>query len=270
MAKQRTRPDSASGPEPREELPARQESPERAQPSLAGVLGVHPPISVRSHPAGESREGAALFGRGCWGYTPNLCSLPSGGRVQRGRSPLWQGCWGYTPQSLFAPIRRESPERAPPSLVEGVGGTPPISVRSHPAGESREGAALFDRGVGGTPPISVRSHPAGESREGAALFGRGVGGYTPPNLCSLPSGGRVQRGRSPLWWGFGGTPQPLSAPLPAREVGGPPEVGTGAQPCTPTNTELYDRPRLDIESHRPDNGCSPITTQRNKPIMILS
>ena len=25
----------------------------------------------------------------------------------------------------------------------------------------------------------------------------------------LPSGRRVQRGRSPLWWGFGGTPQPF-------------------------------------------------------------
>ena len=34
--------------------------------------------------------------------------------------------------------------------------------------------------------------PAGESREGGALY----------------------------WWGFGGTPQPLSAPLPAREAGG--------------------------------------------------
>ena len=40
----------------------------------------------------------------------------------------------------------------------------------------------------------------------------------------LPSGRRVQRGRSPLWWGFGGTPpQPQSAPFPAREAGGPPE-----------------------------------------------
>ena len=54
-----------------------------------------------------------------------------------------------------------------------------------------------------------------------------------------PSGRRVQRERSPLWWGFRGTPQPLSAPLPAREVGGvrsgdgrmvvrPYKYGTGA------------------------------------------
>ena len=61
---------------------------------------------------------------------------------------------------------------------------------------------------------------AGESREGAALFGGGVGG----------------------------TPQPLSAPLPAREVVGRPEPG----PAHP-----------DAESGRPTNsGPKPTTSPR--------
>ena len=138
---------------------------------------------------------------------------PSGRRVQRERSPLW---WGFrgTPQPLSAPLpaQRESPERAQPSWWD-FGGYPPIP----PA------------------PLPARR----ESPEDAALFGGGLG--VPPNPCPLrsPPSGRVQRGRSPFWWGFGGTPQPLSAPLPAREVGGvrsgdgrmvvrPYKYGTGA------------------------------------------
>ena len=117
--------------------------------------------------------------------------LPSGGRVQRGRSPLWRGL-GY---------RTTCPD--------GV------------------------------------SHAAEESRDGAALFGGGSG-TRPPARTGFPSGRRVQRGRSPLWRGFGYqtacadgvshpagesregaalfggglgvTPQPPSAPLPAREA----------------------------------------------------
>ena len=53
MAKQRTRPDSASGPKPREGLPARRESPERAQPSLVGAWGTPQPLSA-SLPAREA------------------------------------------------------------------------------------------------------------------------------------------------------------------------------------------------------------------------
>ena len=35
------------------------------------------------------------------------------------------------------------------------------------------------------------------------------------------SGGRVQRGQSPLWWGFGGTPNFLTASIADREASGP-------------------------------------------------
>ena len=80
-----------SQPKPREGIPFRRESPERAEPSLGGGLGVPPtPIRSASRPAGESGEGGALFGGGL-GVPPNPYSLrfPSGGRVQRGRRPLW-------------------------------------------------------------------------------------------------------------------------------------------------------------------------------------
>ena len=47
---------------------------------------------------------------------------------------------------------------------------------------------------------------------------------SPSSNCSLiPPAGESREGGSPLWWGLGGTPQPLSAPLPAREAGGCPE-----------------------------------------------
>ena len=127
-------------------------------------------------------------------------------RVQRGRSPLWRGLGG-------AP--NPHPLRFPPGNSAGSGGR-----------VQRERSPLW-RGLGGTPPPPIRSAsrqgirrvPAGESREGAALVGGGLG--YPPNLYPLSfppgnsagSGGRVQRGRSPRWWGFGGTP-----PTPIRSA----------------------------------------------------
>ena len=103
------------------------------------------------------------------------------------------------------PARRESPERAQPSLV-GLGGTPnPYPLRFPPGkradlrrwGRAHSRAPLRD---------GTKRAPAGESREGGALFGGGLGH----------------------------PPTPLSAPLPAREAGGPPEAGSGAQPYSPS------------------------------------
>ena len=114
-----------SPPEPREGLPARRESPERAEPSLVGAWGYPPTPPVRfpggkrtdvegedgrtsvslrlccasqpersesSHPAGESRESGALFGGG-FGEPPNpsrSASRQGSGRmsgVERGEQP---------------------------------------------------------------------------------------------------------------------------------------------------------------------------------------
>ena len=65
--------------------------------------------SDEGHPAGESREGAPLFGGGCVGL-PQPFTL-SASRQGTGRGP------------------GESPERAQPSLV-GAWGYPPTSFRS--------------------------------------------------------------------------------------------------------------------------------------------
>ena len=189
-----------SQPKPREGVPFRRESPARAEPSLVEAWG-YPPSPVRSAslPVGESSEGGALFGGGS-GEPPNPYSLrfPSGGRVQRGRALFGGGLGNPPTPSAPLPFRRESPERPSP-LWWGLG-EPPTPIRS-------------------------ASLPVGEPGEGRALFGGGSGEPSNPYSLRFPSGGRVQRGRSPLWWGFGGTPQPLFAPLPAREVGGRPERG---------------------------------------------
>ena len=143
----------------------------------------------------------------------NLHRLPSGGRVQRGRSPLWWGSGG-TPQPHIHSASRQGSEG---TSGGGHGRTP---TRSRGAPTNTEPELLVDLAeMGGEtadPPrfqIGARatrktSRPAGVSREGAALFGGGLG--EPPN--------------------------PISAPLPAREVGGPPGPRTGAQPCAPPNT----------------------------------
>ena len=86
-----------------------------------------------SHPAGESREGVALFG---WGFgPPQLLSAPLparevGGRLERGRA------------HSRAPVRNGNWSR-------------PQGEVPAPAGESREGAALFGGGLG-EPPTTFR------------------------------------------------------------------------------------------------------------------
>ena len=175
MANQRTRPDSASGPKSHEGLPARRKSPERAQPSFGGGgglggLGAPPqplsaPLPARDadgppvgngrtpttplRPAGESREGAALFGGGL-GEPPQPLSAPLPAR-EVGGPPERDG---RTPD-LRLPARERRGTRTP---------TTPL----RPAGESREGAALFGGGLG-VPPTLIRS----VSRQGS---GRTSGG----------------------------------------------------------------------------------------------
>ena len=70
------------------------------------------------------------------------------------------------------------------------------SFHSLPAGESREGPALFGGGTGGTPspypphfpPGKHSESPAGESREGPALCGGGTGGTPSPYPPRFPPG----------------------------------------------------------------------------------
>ena len=184
MAKQRT--GRTSQPEPRGGLPFRRESPERARPSVVEVLG----ISLQSCPL----------------------RVPSGGRVQRGRSPLWWGLGG-TPQScpLRGPFRRESPERAQPPSV-GARGIPPKAVRSGslPAGESREGAALFGGGFG-EPPKAVRSGPFRRENPERARPSS-VGGWGNPPKLSAPGPLRresPERAQPSLVGAWGNTPTPI-------------------------------------------------------------
>ena len=94
-----------------------------------------------------------------------------------------------------------------------------------PAGESREGGALSGGGLGELPSLYPLRFPPGK-RAGTDAQPRPYE-YGEQAAGSSRSGGRVQRGRSPLWWGHGGTPQPLSTALPAREVRGS-GVGMGA------------------------------------------
>ena len=139
------------------ELPSGRESPERAQLSLAGAWGYPPPpppvplpvrgvggrrkrTRARGHAphemgrrtaelpsgAGESREGAALFGGGL-GIPPN----PTGPLPVRGVSGRREGARAQAirphemgRRTVEHPSGRESPERAQPSLA-GAWGYPP-------------------------------------------------------------------------------------------------------------------------------------------------
>ena len=206
-----------------------------------------------SRPAGESREGAALFGGGL-GEPPNLYPLrfPPGkqadlrrrvGRPLRTPEPEllvdqaeMDGEAADPPRFRIgaeatrrASRRRESPERAQPSLV-GAWGTPQPLSASLPAREAggppESGPVHPDAGSGR--PYECRSCSLIRLKWMANQRTRPDSASGPKPREGLPAGGRVQRGRSPLWWGLGGTPQPLSASLPAREAGGPQESVIGA------------------------------------------
>ena len=95
-------------------------------------------------------------------------------------------------------VRQESPERAQPSLVGAWGNPQPLSapLTAREAGglseagtgapRTRVGAPLriWESGPWGRSEVS---DPAGESREGTALFGGGLGG-TPKPLSRSASG----------------------------------------------------------------------------------
>ena len=176
---------------------------------LGGAPNPHPLRFPPGNSAGSGgrvqRERSPLW-RGLGGApNPHPLRFPpgnsagSGGRVQRGRSPRWWGI-GVPPQPPSAPLparefggfRRESPERAEPSLV-GVWGYP-------------------------TNPYPL-SFPPGNS---------------------AGSGGRVQRGRSPRWWGLGGTP-PTPIRSTSRQGSGRSSAGRGLSPNPPKDV-LGDSP----------------------------
>ena len=127
-------------------------------------------------------------------------------------------------------VPRESPERAQPSLV-GAWGTPPTpfplcfppgkrpdiwggdgrtAVRPYgtgtgggPAGESREGAALFGKGLG-VPPTPFRS----ASRQGSGRTSGAGDGRTAVRPYEFGTGGRVKGGTRGL-----DSPAPLAAAI---------------------------------------------------------
>ena len=189
-------------------------------------------------------------------------SAGSGGRVQRERSPLWRGLGGTPPPSAplpareFGGFRRESPERAQPSLV-GDWGTPPTSIRS----ASRQG---------------IRRVPAGESREGGALVGGGLGVPPQPLSAQLPArefGGfrreSPERAEPSLVGAWGYPPQPLSAPLPAREVERS-SAGRGLRPLRPSRPARSPllrsrRPRRSGTSASAAKPCPRERPERNRP-----
>ena len=144
-------------------------------------------------------------------------------------------------------IRRESPERAEPSLV-GVWGNP--QYPTHPS--SRQGSGRASGGGNGRTAVrpygsAIRSSRGGGSTISAPLVRRWPGRVLRETrvernseTCAAIrrtrwSGGRVQRGQSPLWWGLEEPPTILSAPLPAREACGPSGDGRrGADSVIPT------------------------------------
>ena len=183
-AKQRSR--CTSQPEPCKGLPARRESPERAQPSLAGVGGTPQPLSAP------------------------LPAREVGGRLEQGgahsRAPLRNEDWSRPEGEV--PVRRESPEGAQPCLVGGFGIPRPLSA---PLPAREVGGRLEQVGAHSRAPLRNEnwSRPQGE----------------------VPVRRESPERAQPSLVGLGGTPQPLSAPLPAREVGGRPERVPRPQRC---------------------------------------
>ena len=167
---------------------------------LGGAPNPHPLRFPPGNSAGSGgrvqRERSPLW-RGLGGTPPHPLRFPpgnsagSGGRVQRGRSPRW---WGIgvlatpPPQPLsaqlpareFGGFRRESPERAEPSLV-GVWGYPPNPYPlSFPPGNSAGSGGRVQR----------------ESPERAEPSLVGAWGY-PPQPLSAPLPAREVDGPRP-------------------------------------------------------------------------
>ena len=140
---------------------------------------------------GVSREGTALFRRGL--REPPMPYPP--------RFP--PGC---------PPVRRESPERAEPSLV-GVWGNPPSPTR--PA--SRQGSERV--------PEWERAHSRAPLRI-----------REPEGSRAIPVRRESPERAEPSLVGVGGYPPTLPAPLPAREAGRTSGFGRDAQPCAPTES----------------------------------
>ena len=175
-----------------------------------------------SRSAEESREGTALFWWGL-GDTPqpqSARSLRPAGESREGAA-LFGGGFGGTPQPLSAPL----PARDADGPPVGNGRTPTTPLR--PAGESREGAALFGGGLGVPPNPYPLRFPPGKWED----LRRGTGAPRPPLSVRRESPERAQPSLVGVW----GFPQPLSAPFPAREAGGPPEGNgrdnTNSLPC---------------------------------------
>ena len=115
-------------------------------------------------PAGESREGVALFGGGLGEPPTPPAPLPTreaGGLPERRRAhpdadserPYESGNPGRGEEAKF-PIRRESPERAQPSLVGAWGNPQPLSAPLPPQGSGRTSG-----GGDGRTPTPSRSAP---------------------------------------------------------------------------------------------------------------
>ena len=145
-----------------------------------------------SHAARESREGGALFGGGL-GVPPQPLSAPHPVKEADGSAgvrdsqrfggdpparPPGTGAQPCAPtEEEPAPMRRESPERAEPSLV-GAWGYPPTPIRpASRQGSGRTGTAEHMRALGPSP---------GAAQDDTARVW--VGGY--PNA----SGGLRRRG----------------------------------------------------------------------------
>ena len=149
------------------------------------------PLRIRdgAGPAGESREGGALSGRGLG--NPQT-SIRSASRQGSGRARSGDG-------------RTPTRGRAPPRIRDGAG----------PAGESREGGALFGRGLG-NPQTSICS----ASRQGSRWARSGDGRTAVRPYEFGPEGRFEQQARRPclaalklpsensLFWGCGSLSTP--------------------------------------------------------------
>ena len=141
----------------------------------------------------------------------------------------------FPPGNRAGPGRGRAHSRAPLRNREPEG-----SRARRSGGRVQRGRSPLWWGFGGTPqalpdPLPAREasgFPNGNGRTAVRPYGYGNRRAAGP----YRSGGRVQRGRSPLWWGLGGTPPTLPAPLPAREAGRTSGFGRDAQPCAPTES----------------------------------